>query len=206
MKGLLQSKRFKQNLYKWLFMYVGVLLLLATVITYSRYIANLLGSNEDARPARFHVKVEPVGCNAINKSCNTGAYLFDDEIPYEFQVDTSELEANADLVITVTAHDDFEITEILKDDEPICQNKEGSTVGACGSNINSSFVVNKDTTINYKIKVKYKVHSDGSQDKSIIDYDKNISDANFGDKYILDYSKENEIVKIGYSAIQSELN
>lgn len=205
MKGLLQSKRFKQNLYKWLFMYVGVLLLLATVITYSRYIAGLLGSNEDARSARFHVKVEPIDCNAIDKKCNTGAYLFDDEIHYEFQVDTSELEANADLVVTITADKDFEIIEIKQNNNKIiCQNNtDGQT--PCNSNIVSSFVdgkteneeisseeisskVNSQTLLTYQIKVKYK-----KTEEELIE----------SNKYVYDYDK---IVNIGYSAIQSELN
>ena len=42
MKGLLHSKRFKENLYRWLFMYVGVIALLTTVITYSKYVTQLI--------------------------------------------------------------------------------------------------------------------------------------------------------------------
>lgn len=196
MKGLLQSKRFKQNLYKWLFMYVGVLLLLATVITYSRYIAGLLGSTEEARPARFNVKVEPVDCNAIDKKCNTGNYLFDDEITYAFEVDPSELEANANLAITITSHDDFEIIKIVQDNKTICQNVEGSTF--CRSNINSSFIdgeivdeeissnvnTNNHKKLTYQVTVKYK-----KTEEELI---KN--------NYVYDYNK---IVNIGYSAIQT---
>ncbi len=205
MRGLLQSKRFKQNLYKWLFMYVGVLLLLATVITYSRYIASLLGSNNDARSARFNVKVEPIDCNAIDKKCDTGAYLFDDEIHYEFQVDTSELEANADLVVTITADKDFEITKITQNKiKTICQNDtEGQN--PCNSNIVSSFVdgkaeneeisseeisskVNSQTLLTYQIIVKYKKTEEELKESN---------------QYVFDYDK---IVNIGYSAIQSEVN
>lgn len=196
MKGLLQSKKFKQNLYKWLFMYVGVLLLLATVITYSRYIAGLLGASDEARSAKFNVKVEPIGCNAINKSCNTGAYLFDDEITYAFEVDPTELEANANLVVTVTADDDFEIIKIVQNDKTICQNKEGSTF--CRSNINSSFIegeivdeeipsniiTSNHKKLTYQVTVRYK-----KTEEELI---KN--------NYVYDYNK---IVNIGYSAIQT---
>lgn len=199
MKGLLQSKKFKQNLYKWLFMYVGVLLLLATVITYSRYIAGLLGASNEARPSRFHVKVEPIDCNAIDKKCNTGNYLFDDEITYAFEVDTSELETNADLVVTVTADKDFEITKIVQNDTiVICDNNVENN--KCNSNTVSSFVeeasseekisssnVNSETLLTYQITVKYK-----KTEEELI---KN--------NYVYDYNK---IVNIGYSAIQSELS
>ena len=60
MKGLLRSKRFRHNLYKWVTMYVGVMLLFTVVVTYSRYMSSLEGSDQ-AKVARFEVGIRHKG-------------------------------------------------------------------------------------------------------------------------------------------------
>ena len=55
MKGLLQSKRFKKNLGKWVFMYVICMGIFTTVITYSKYISNMLDDDDSARVSKFNV-------------------------------------------------------------------------------------------------------------------------------------------------------
>ena len=59
MKGLLQSKIFRKNLKKWLCMYVGALLLLTTVVTYSKYISKY-NVDDDARITKFDVTVKKI--------------------------------------------------------------------------------------------------------------------------------------------------
>lgn len=125
MKGLLHSKRFRANLRKWLFMYVGVMVLLTSVITYSKFISNLNMSDE-ARVTRFNMKIDFVNCSA---KIGTNLCKYDALNPdiaskgtsYEFTVDPSELEVNTD--VTVTAHIDTQsegftiknISEVMPD-------------------------------------------------------------------------------------------
>ena len=46
---LLHSKLFRQNLFKWIFMYIAALGLLTSVITYSKYITALI--HDESVPA-----------------------------------------------------------------------------------------------------------------------------------------------------------
>ena len=90
MKGLLHSKRFKENLYRWLFMYVGVIALLTTVITYSKYVTQLIPTEEKARPAKFDVEIantDSAGndCTKV-ESVTTGIYRPTSEIKYYFKI------------------------------------------------------------------------------------------------------------------------
>lgn len=64
MKGLLHSKKFRTNLKKWLFMYVGVMVLLTTVVTYSKYISSTLYSDE-AKIDEFDLNITQVACPII---------------------------------------------------------------------------------------------------------------------------------------------
>lgn len=45
MKKLLQNKKFRTNLYKWFSMYICVMAIFTTVVTYSKYISNM-GTDE----------------------------------------------------------------------------------------------------------------------------------------------------------------
>lgn len=108
MKGLLHSKRFKANLRKWLFMYVGVMGLLTTVITYSKYISSL-GGTDDARATKFEIKVTPEGC--ISDVCLLGNYRPMNEIEYEFDVD-EEFEVNTYVILSFLPQDKFKIKSI----------------------------------------------------------------------------------------------
>lgn len=106
MKGLLHSKRFKTNLRKWLFMYVGVMVLLTSVITYSKYIASLQIGEDSARTSKFVFEIEPTNCPATEENiCNT---TIDNtgttcrptqEIASCFNVNTDGLEVDSELYL-----------------------------------------------------------------------------------------------------------
>lgn len=114
MKGLLQSKRFRTNLYKWLCAYAGVMLLLTTVITYSKYISRLLIQDE-ASPAIFDVAIKQLNCEdeKTGKTCNQNSYWSTFPITYYFSVDTSKLEVTTKVMITLEVDDtNFEIEKL----------------------------------------------------------------------------------------------
>ena len=46
MKGLLHSKLFRKNLFTWLFMYIIVIGLFTTVVTYSKYISSMQNADK----------------------------------------------------------------------------------------------------------------------------------------------------------------
>lgn len=114
MKGLLHSKRFRTNLYKWLCAYVGVMLLLTTVITYSKYISKFLGETEAPRTAKFDVEIKPLTCldEKTGKTCNQDSYWSTLPIAYYFYVDTSELEVSTKLKVTLDVNENFEVESI----------------------------------------------------------------------------------------------
>lgn len=107
MKGLLHSKVFRANLYKWLFMYIGVLGLLTTVITYSKYISSFQSSDQ-ARAAKFNVKITYDNkCENSSSECYYGELRPTQDIEYYFTVDTTELEVTTLLVTNIKVNDDF---------------------------------------------------------------------------------------------------
>lgn len=129
MKGLLHSKKFKTNLRKWLFMYVGTLCILTSVITYSKYMSKFNGESE-ARTAKFNIKVEHVDkCSSLEDLvCLTGENTRPlENYDFYFKVDTTELEVKTRVVITVKVNEPYatngsfrinnivEVTEELKD-------------------------------------------------------------------------------------------
>ena len=112
MKELLHSKLFRRNLYKWLFMYVGVMCLLTSVITYSRYITKMQ-SNDATRVAKFDVKITNNDvCDESQDKCHYGTLRPTEEYDYYFTVDTTELEVKTLLVTIVSVHDDFNIIKL----------------------------------------------------------------------------------------------
>ena len=114
MKGLLRSKRFRHNLYKWVTMYVGVMLLFTVVVTYSRYMSSLEGSDQ-AKVARFEVGIRHKGCQGTlteDNVCESGTFRPNSRIEYNFEVDTTKLEVATDLTLTIIVHSDFQILDL----------------------------------------------------------------------------------------------
>lgn len=107
MKELLHSKSFKRNLRKWVFMYCCVMFVLTIVITYSRYISSMTGTDM-ARAAKFDIEVSYDSCSS--KDINGNVTCFDnsmtearpaDKVNFYYTVDTSGLEVATKLVTTI---------------------------------------------------------------------------------------------------------
>lgn len=209
MKGLLHSKKFKKNLKKWLYMYVGTLLLLTTVVTYSKYISNL-GGNDTARITKFNVVIdkedsitetcsdtlhESTPCctgTALegNLSCKTSNFRPTEEMAYEFTV-KPDVEVNTFLAVTITTTSDFDIIKVID----ITDNHENGAVlyniETSGEQEKKVYTINSNlnmTDLNPNIIKKYRV---------IVKYNK------YDGKTYSKTAKENiEVINVGYSANQ----
>jgi hypothetical protein len=211
MKGLLQSKIFRKNLKKWLCMYVGALLLLTTVVTYSKYISKF-NMDEDARITKFDVTVknienENLTCTGeIDKlDCTTkDTYRPTTKIPYEFVV-TPNFEVNTLLATTIYVPASFNIERLEEiDGDPLYDEKENikdssitisklkdknekgeevdtATIITITKKIDTDDIINSNKPKTYKITIKY----------------------NYDEETYLTADKENlSVIKIGYSATQ----
>ena len=113
MSMLLHSKTFRKNLFKWIFIYLGVILLFTSVVTYSKYISDR-STTSATTIAKFKVDITKTKiCSNLDSSrCN----YYDDEgnligeeykfKPYDklnfyFNVSTEELEVATKLVLTI---------------------------------------------------------------------------------------------------------
>lgn len=176
MKGLLHSKRFRKNLSRWLFMYAGVMLLLTTVVTYSKYMTSKMGTN-DARAAKFVVDVESVGDNNIK-------YRPTSYIEKEFIVDLTGLEVTTYFELTIKKNENFnlvsmeEVTNTLSENACNTKSSDENSILLCG-------VIpadGKEKRLNYKFILKY-------------DYTK-------GDLFETYKGQNYDIIKVEWSAIQ----
>lgn len=198
MKGLLHSKRFRKNLRKWLFMYIGVMALLTTVVTYSRYITSK-SSDDIARAAKFNVKItrdETIAADncetkydEANKkdkvTCETGTFRPTSNLEYIFNVDTSEIEVNTDLYLTIDAGMDFELVEIHNLTDP----SEIITISnTADNNETKKKIIYKKVDATTRGNTKYKV---------IVKYAGLITN----DEYIMN-EEAYEIIKVSYAATQ----
>lgn len=211
MKGLLQSKIFRKNLKKWLCMYVGALLLLTTVVTYSKYISKY-NVDEDARITKFDVTVknienENLTCTGeIDKlDCTTkDTYRPTTKIPYEFVV-TPNFEVNTLLATTIYVPASFNIEtleeingKVLYDEKENIKdssitiskiknkNEKGeevdtATIITITKKIDTDDIINSNTEKNYRITIKYNYEEE---------------------KYLTDEKDNLSVIKIGYSATQ----
>lgn len=163
MKGLLHSKRFKEKLYRWLFMYVGVLGLLTTVITYSKYITKLTPKEDSARSAVFKADIVYVadesGTPCPAAGCPNNMYRPTSEIKYYFKLNT-DFEVLTDLFLTLRIaqidgnYNNYEIVSIrnVNDTEPIKVNAKTTTI-----TIQNAIQNDKITSMDgiYEVVVKY---------------------------------------------------
>ena len=212
MKGIIHSKRFKKSFGKWLFMYILCMGFFTTVVTYSKYISNML-NKDTARVSKFGVNLKYCADKSCEKELDIDKatnYLPYEEIVYYFGVDKSNLEVNSNLILTVSTDRHFkikkvfkiidgneqEITSISKSGDKTFSMPESATVG--------------DTKISvYKVIVEY--------DESVIDYNKEgckevggdckikngvITDESGLKRYIFNEKDPFRILSIGYSAVQ----
>lgn len=112
MKGLLRSRRFKNNLKKWLCMYVGALLLLTTVVTYSKYMSKM-NSIDEAKPANFSVDVSCMRCgeSAGSEKYDSGLHRPNAPLTYYLKVDTA-FDVVTDFYLFAYIHEDFDVIRI----------------------------------------------------------------------------------------------
>lgn len=208
MNTLLHSKRFQKNLLKWIAMYIGVMVLFATVVTYSKYITQM-GSNSESRVASFEVGIAFDSCptgnmtenknddGTITKICDTGIYRPTSKIPYTFEVDTSKLEVNTMLVLNINTDATSNLFEIL-DFEEINGDKFVTDGQIVSTNPSKTMNVTRDATgkitgITFsqdikaasKQKLKYRVSIKLKESE-------------------LEYNHENleRVITVGYSALQ----
>ncbi len=120
MNRLLHSRVFKKNLAKWIFMYIVTLAFFTSVVTYSKYFSSL-ASNDNARPAKFNIKIDYLGENLEDIDCKASevcltsnkVYAPGDIINYYFKVDTKELEVKTIVNVTVNLKDvNFKIVDV----------------------------------------------------------------------------------------------
>ena len=122
MKGLLHSKLFRKNLFTWLFMYIGIMGLFTTVVTYSKYISSMQNA-DGARVASFKANITFDGvCSSIGEGfCNIGSYRpTTSGLEYYFTVDNTEIEVSAKFVTIITVRERFENIQVydITDSEP----------------------------------------------------------------------------------------
>ncbi len=187
MKGLLHSKKFRNNLYKWLFMYAGIMLLLTTVITYSRYVSEMM-ADDSARVAKFDAKIIQVE--------NTGTKRPTEEIEYYFNLDV-DFEVKTEVYLTLNINKQFELVgiESLDGDEVTLKSLDDNMdiLGESYSvqTFSTIFPAGTKTTKKYKVVVKYNnlycKEEPCNQDK---------------ENYSSVENKNYDILRVGYSATQ----
>lgn len=198
MKGLLHSKRFRRNLKRWICMYVGVLVLFTSVVTYSRYVSNL-SLNDEAKVTKFNVNI---GKGEASTESGKDPFLPTDTIYYTFTV-TPDFEVKTLLALTVNAEDRFTIESIVEETSNLeiynkdIRNQNGGAITVSadttvdGNNDNTKVVISrtissaeaKSTT--YKIALKFK-YEDIKETYYTLD----------------EYLREKAIVNVDYSARQ----
>lgn len=176
MKGLLHSKKFRTNLYKWLFLYVGVMMLFTSVVTYSRYITSLQ-TDEQSRVASFEVGIDYMNCknvatNDTKRICNSGDYRPTSEMKYYFTIDTTKLEVNSLFVLSITVKPEFKVLGLKRDNKAVditginnnvIRLQEQISAGEGGPSVfeltvlyqGNDIVYNKEQTIQNLVKIGY---------------------------------------------------
>lgn len=200
MKWLLHSKLFKENLKKWLFMYIAVMCLLTSVITYSKYISNFQGSGE-TRSAKFNVEITSLtdGCvmNGDTIACDLGNKRPTQKIDFLIQLDISELEVATDLLTRVNLVDaNYSLVSLSKvDGENTIDLYNKDT-----NKINDNVKYSKDTN---SLVASEKVNpNDTTESKNII-YKVSVLYNNTNNKGEY-YSNINstQVIQVGYTATQ----
>lgn len=195
MKSLLCNKKVRLNLYKWLGMYVGVIALFTSVVTYSKYMSKL-SSNDSARVASFEVKVNyegAEGCDAADTdaTCLVGKYRPTSEIPYYFSVDTRRLEVRTYFVLNINVANSFSIVKLERLIEGTGNLYEDVTYK--NNQVRKIVEARKGDITWYKLTIKYnggKIVRDGDNQPLYYDEAKAIEDL------------PDKIVTVGYSALQ----
>ncbi len=196
MKSLLRKKRVRINLYKWLGMYIGVIALFTSVVTYSKYITEI-SSSDNARVANFNINInydDGKNCKAGSSeaTCLVGKYRPTSDISYYFTVDTTKLEVRTFFVLTMNVHPNFRIVglEKLKDGTT----DEYEKVNLVNNQVKKIVNTNRGNETKYKLIVRYnggKIVRD--EDDNPLYYDETLAP---------DEELPTKIVSVDYSALQ----
>lgn len=186
MKGLLHSKVFKRNLRKWVFMYVGVMCLATSVITYSRYITSMQ-STDRARVASFKVIFDYNNiCEHLDatQACDYGSHRPTSEYDFYFTVDTRELEVKSLLVTRISLNDDFKNLKLYDITDGINEyiNGENGYI-----NKDNSITITEEITKSNQYVRKYKLTASFNEDINTTK-DKYDTERNYNDALIIGYS------------------
>lgn len=171
MKWLLHSKLFKENLKKWLFMYIAVMCLLTSVITYSKYISNFQGSGDSVRSAKFNVQINSSndGCTSQDDKivCSLESKRPTQKIDFLVNLDATELEVAAEVLtrlnLVASSYEIIELIEIqdganttlYSSEQNVIDNKVQKTDN--GSLIvKNEFNLTSNKNVNYKVTAIYK--------------------------------------------------
>lgn len=185
MKGLLHSKLFRKNLFTWLFMYITVIGLFTSVVTYSKYISSMQKS-DGARVAKFDAAITYDGiCAGINENeiCDIGSYRPTSELSYYFTVDNRDLEVSTIFITRISVLEYFknikiyDITDTETEMTKFIQNGNTFT-------LTEDLHVSKTYVRKYKVTMNY-------------DYDNYDSDHSELKSY-------NSALTVGYSATQKK--
>lgn len=118
MNKLLHNKTFRDNLKKWLGLYICTLLVITTVVTYSRYISKMTGK-DDARVAKFAISIDDkkicsslTSDNCIDDIATEFEFKPYDDLDYYFTVNTNDLEVKTYVVLDIKADSHFDVESI----------------------------------------------------------------------------------------------
>ncbi len=160
MKGLLQSKRFRKNLGKWLFMYAGVMLLLTTVVTYSKYMTGLQSSSQTSA-ARFELAINCTSSNGKECEKDIEAYEVTKEgleFTYVFTVDASNMDVKSKLKLFTFVDESFSVENISREYKECVE----TDTTQCPKNLDSTTYILEPIELpggleepTFEIKVKY---------------------------------------------------
>lgn len=183
MKGLLHSKLFRKNLFKWIFMYVTVIGLFTSVVTYSKYISDMQSSDK-AKVALFDASITYDGlCTGVNENetCDIGDFRPTSKISYYFTVDNRNLEVSTIFITRISVLDVFnniKIYDVTDTEVEVTDfDKDGNV-----------FTLTENLKTNQTYVRKYKI---------TMNFDYN----SYDDDYSSDHSF-NGAVTVGYSATQ----
>lgn len=185
MKGLLHSKLFRKNLFKWLVMYMTVIGLFTSVVTYSKYISSMQ-EVDGAKVAKFDAAITYGGlCSNVNENeiCNNGTFRPTSKMTYYFTVDTTNLEVSTIFITRITVLDVFQNIKIYD----VTQTEKELTNFTKNNNV---FTLTEDIKANETYVRKYKI---------TMDYDYNTHDSDYSE-----FHSYNGAVVVGYSATQQK--
>ena len=197
MNKLLHSKTLRNNLFKWILLYICALFVVTTVITYSRYISSAIGTDR-ARTAKFNVNlVQGNICSSLSGDCNLSSYKPYDPIEYNFTVNTEEVEVSTDLVTTITVNEGFSLLKIT----------DGSNNEVDLENVDNHLTTTMDdVTLSYynNSNIITLASAVGPSETNVRNYKLTIKYTKTQDPFYIDSHAFADNVKLSYSAKQND--